>query len=109
MRFFGLKNCDTCRKALRALTDAGFEPTVIDVRKDGVSPEDIAMLLGEFGDALINRRSTTWRGLSEDQRLLEPAVLLAQFPTLMKRPVVETDDGVLLLGWTAATQNAIIS
>ncbi len=51
MRFFGLKTCDTCRKALKAL--AGREVTVIDVRADGVSDGDRAAILAAFGEGAI--------------------------------------------------------
>ena len=59
MRFFGLKTCDTCRKALKALGEAGITPEVIDVRADGVSEADRAAMVAAFGDKVINRASTT--------------------------------------------------
>ena len=107
MRFFGLKTCDTCRKALKALREAGREPTVIDVRADGVSDADRAAILAEFGDKAINRASTTWRGLSDEDKARDPADLLAEHPTLMKRPVIEAD-GVLYLGWKKDVQDALL-
>lgn len=104
MRFFGLKTCDTCRKALKEL--AGREVEVIDVRADGVSDPDRAAIVAAFGAAAINTRSTTWRGLSEQERTQDVAVLLAAHPTLMKRPVVELD-GQWYQGWTDATKQAL--
>ena len=68
MRFFGLRTCDTCRRALAALQAAGMEPAVIDVRSDGVARADLVRLLDRFGEDLINRRSTTWRRLGADER-----------------------------------------
>ena len=65
MRFFGLKSCDTCRKALRALD--GRDVEVIDVRADGVSDADRAAMIAAFADKVLNTRSTTWRGLSEEK------------------------------------------
>ena len=103
MRFFGLKSCDTCRKALKSL--AGRDVAVIDVRCDGVSQEDRAAMIEAFGPAVLNTRSTTWRGLSEDERAKDPAALLAEHPTLMKRPVLEID-GAWHQGWTPATRAA---
>ncbi|WP_375254838.1 arsenate reductase family protein [Yoonia sp.] len=103
MRFFGLKSCDTCRKALKALAGAGHAPDVIDVRKDGVSDADQARIIAAFGDAALNRASTTWRGLSDAQKAANPATLLAAHPTLMKRPVIEAD-GVWTIGWKADVQ-----
>lgn len=103
MRFFGLKSCDTCRKALKALQEAGHQPQVIDVRADGVSEADRAAILQAFGDAVLNRASTTWRGLSDDEKAADPAALLAAHPTLMKRPVIEKD-GQWTIGWKADVQ-----
>jgi len=104
MRFFGLKTCDTCRKALKLLADRDVE--VIDVRADGVSDADRTAILAAFGVGALNTRSTTWRGLSEDERAQDPAVLLAAHPTLMKRPVIELN-GVWYQGWTPETRAAI--
>ena len=75
MRFFGLKSCDTCRKALKAL--AGHEVDVIDVRADGVSDADRTAMIAAFGDGVLNKRSTTWRQLSEAEQAQDPATLIA--------------------------------
>lgn len=103
MRFFGLKTCDTCRKAVKTLSAAGITPEVIDVRADGVSPEDIATIVAQFGDKAVNRASTTWRGMTDAQKAGDPAALIAEHPTLMKRPVIERD-GVWTLGWARDVQ-----
>ncbi|MCF2870100.1 arsenate reductase [Octadecabacter sp. G9-8] len=104
MRFFGLKTCDTCRKALKSL--APREVEVIDVRSDGISDADRAAILDAFGAAALNTRSTTWRGLSEVERARDPAELLADHPTLMKRPVIEAN-GTWYQGWTPDVRAAI--
>ncbi|MDP5361244.1 MAG: hypothetical protein NWP79_03730 [Paracoccaceae bacterium] len=49
MRFFGLKTCDTCRKALKNLAAAGYDPQVIDVRADGISAADLQTIIATFG------------------------------------------------------------
>jgi arsenate reductase-like glutaredoxin family protein len=103
MRFFGLKSCDTCRKALKALRAAGLDPQVIDVRADGVSDADRAQIIAQFGDKAINRASTTWRGLSDEEKTGDPVALLTVHPTLMKRPVIEAD-GQWSIGWKADAQ-----
>lgn len=107
MRFFGLKSCDTCRKALKALAENGHRPDVIDVRADGVSAEDRDAILAAFGETALNRASTTWRGLSEAEKLEEPSALLAAHPTLMKRPIIE-HEGKLYLGWKKDVQDALL-
>ena len=102
LRFFGLKSCDTCRKAQRSLKQAGWVPEVVDVRADGLSEADIAAILHNVGDAAVNRASTTWRNLDETERAEAPAVLLARHPTLLKRPVIEQD--LWTVGWKADVQ-----
>lgn len=99
MRLYGLKTCDTCRKALKTLPDAEF----VDVRSDGVPDAVLSQALATFGDALLNTRSTTWRGLDDNQRAKAPLELLKEHPTLMKRPLIEKD-GELFLGWTTETR-----
>lgn len=103
MRVFSLKSCDTCRKALRSLAQAGHSPEVIDVRKDGLSDADRREIVAQFGDAALNRASTTWRGLSEADKQSDPLNLLSAHPTLMKRPVIQTQDG-WTIGWKADVQ-----
>ena len=103
MRFFGLKTCDTCRKALSALRAAGLDPTVVDVRADGIARADLEAIVAAFGDKAVNRSSTTWRALSEADRATDPVDLLAAHPTLMKRPVIE-EGGQMTLGWAADAQ-----
>lgn len=93
---YGLKACDTCRKAMKALPDA----TLRDIRAEPLSEPEIARFLNAFGDALVNRRSTTWRGLDTAERARPAAELLAAHPTLMKRPVIDGPAG-LTLGWSA--------
>ncbi|MGH1464997.1 MAG: ArsC/Spx/MgsR family protein [Cognatishimia sp.] len=102
MRLYGLKNCDTCRKALKTLTSAQF----VDVRAEGVPNDVMSKAFDAFGDNLLNRRSTTWRNLDEEQRKASPLTLLAQHPTLMKRPLIE-HEGELFLGWTPKMQAAL--
>lgn len=84
MILYGLKNCDTCRKAMKALPEATFR----DVRKDGVPPAVLEAALLQFGEALVNKRSSTWRGLSDEARSSDPLALIQSNPTLMKRPLI---------------------
>lgn len=104
MRFFGLKSCDTCRKALKKLADRDVE--VIDVRADGISAADRAAIIDAFGAAAINTRSTTWRGLGEEERAQALDELLKAHPTLMKRPVVE-HGGTWYQGWPPEVKKAL--
>ncbi len=100
---YGIGTCDTCRKALKSLQNSDLDVTFRDVRAEPLSVSEIGRFWAEFGDALLNTRSTTWRGLSESERARAPAALLADHPTLMKRPVIEGPGG-LTLGWDKAAQ-----
>ncbi len=102
MQLYGLKNCDTCRKAIKALPQASF----CDVRADGVPDEVLQQALETFGTALVNTRSTTWRGLSEAERAHPPLELLKAHPSLMKRPLIVAEDQ-MYLGWTKEVQAAL--
>ncbi|MEL6958325.1 MAG: ArsC/Spx/MgsR family protein [Pseudomonadota bacterium] len=104
MRFFGLKSCDTCRKALKDL--AGQDVEVIDVRADGVSDDDRRAMIDAFGEAVLNKRSTTWRSLSEVEQSLDLDTLLKTHPTLIKRPVIDLN-GVWYQGWTPEVKQAV--
>ncbi len=101
---YGLKACDTCRKARQAFEKAGLSLTFVDVRETPLSQTELDRFFAEFGDSLLNKKSTTWRGLDEIQRARDPLELLATHPTLMKRPVI--DGKTLTLGWDAAAQTA---
>jgi arsenate reductase-like glutaredoxin family protein len=107
MRIYCLKTCDTCKKAISALRAAGHDPELTDVRADGLSEAQLRKFMGVFGEALVNRSSATWRGLSEAERGRDPVALLADHPTLMKRPVIEAD-GRFYLGWKADVQAALL-
>ncbi len=103
MILYGLKTCDTCRKAMKSLSEAEF----VDVRADGVPNDVLVSAHAQFGAALLNTRSTTWRGLDEQQRQRPPLDLLQDHPTLMKRPLIESQ-GQLYLGWGKDVQAALL-
>lgn len=103
MIVYGIKSCDTVKKALKALEAAGHTPEFRDVRAAPLTEDEIARFVAAFGEALVNKSSTTWRGLSDDARAAPVADLLALHPTLMKRPVVEEGDQ-RTLGWKADAQ-----
>ncbi|WP_170335207.1 ArsC/Spx/MgsR family protein [Ruegeria arenilitoris] len=99
MDLYGLKNCDTCRKALKSMQDV----ELIDVRTQGVPDSVLSQAYERFGEALLNTRSTTWRGLAEEERSRPVLELLKYYPALMKRPLIDRD-GELFLGWTPETR-----
>lgn len=109
---YHLKTCDTCRKAIKALETAGHELSLIDVRADGVPEGDLTRIIDTAGwEAVLNTRSTTWRGLTDDDKAdinaSKAQALMTEHPTLIKRPVIDTGDQILV-GWKAETQNALL-
>ena len=108
---FGLKTCDTCRKARKELDAAGISHTYVDVRADGIEPGRLNTWAEEAGwQTLLNTKSATWRGLPEGDRSnvgeAEAIALMTGHPTLIKRPVIESGASVLV-GWTSATKDAL--
>ncbi len=99
MQIYGLKNCDTCRKAMKALPEA----VLVDVRAEGVPDEVLARAYEAFGDKLLNTRSTTWRQLDEAARGLPPLAVIKATPSVMKRPLIAVDNQ-LFLGWNSAVE-----
>ncbi|HFC05501.1 MAG TPA: Spx/MgsR family RNA polymerase-binding regulatory protein [Rhizobiales bacterium] len=89
---YTLKSCDTCRKALKWLDANNIKATVFDIRTDGISQDVLAEAIDHLGwEKVLNRRSTTWRNLDEhhkqDITAQKATTLIAQNPTLMKRPL----------------------
>jgi len=108
MKLYGLKNCDTCRKAAKQLEASGNVVEFVDVRKEPLSAEQLNEFVVAFGvEKLINKKSTTWRQLSEEDRETDPVSLLQANPSLMKRPVTVSDQG-LMLGWAKDVQAKFI-
>lgn len=107
VEFYGLKSCDTCRKALKALAASGVAVQVLDMRKDGVPAAVLARAVEVLGaDKVLNMRSTTWRGLSEVERQTPVLELLAKHPTLIKRPLI-VDGTDISVGWSAGILAAL--
>lgn len=102
---YGIKNCDTVRKA-RAWLDAHAIPYRFhDLRADGI---DAAMVNGWLKQVetttLINTRGTTWRQLPENARQIADTAaavrLMLEHPTIIKRPVL-VHDGKVTVGFVA--------
>jgi arsenate reductase len=96
LTIYGIKSCDTCRKARKYLAENDIEFRFHDVRDDGL---DIQML-ERWGDRidwqkLLNRQSLTWRKIPEvdreDMSKERAFALMLDQPTLVKRPVLESD------------------
>lgn len=102
---YGIKNCDTVKKARRWLDDNAIAYRFHDVRADGLTRAQVEQWLDELGLALVNKRSTSWKALDETTRAgLTPdkaANLVLDQPTLIKRPLLDTGES-RHLGFTPA-------
>ena len=101
MHIWHLKNCGTCKEAVKALKNR--KPTLTEVRDEGVAKADMARFLAQIGPRLVNKSSIPWQNMSEAERAGDPLTLLLAHPTLMKRPVIE-DGSQITAGWTPAIQ-----
>jgi arsenate reductase len=98
---YGITNCDTVKKARRWLDAHHVTYQFHDFKKQGIDRATLKNWIDELGlDVILNRRGTTWRNLSPSQKNTlqrNTAVeLLRQYPTLIKRPVIETDSQILV-------------
>lgn len=96
LKVYGLRNCDTCKKARKWMEANGISHTFLDVRSDGITESDLKRWADTAGiDKLLNRRGTTWRELPDAQKAAvddDSAIpLMMALPALIKRPVF--DDG----------------
>ena len=112
LTLYGLKTCDTCRKARKWLDAKGIAHSFRDVRADGLAARELARWTKALGaEALLNRRGTTWRALSDRERRAADnsgaqALMLAH-PALIKRPVFEAEDRVIV-GFGTAQQKELL-
>jgi Spx/MgsR family transcriptional regulator len=104
MILYGIKNCDTVKKARAWLEGRGHTYRFHDFRADGLDAALLERLESALGwEALLNRRGTTWRKLEESQRddvdRQKALSLMLAHPSVIKRPVLETG-GKTLIGFT---------
>lgn len=108
MKIYGIKNCDTMKKALKWLESQGCSYEFHDYKKDGLSPSLADTLLTNIDfETLINKRGTTYRQLddstkaklAEHDHLTAKKVMLDN-PSIIKRPILEKS-GNYLLGFKA--------
>jgi Spx/MgsR family transcriptional regulator len=104
---YGIANCDTVKRARAWLTARNVASGFHDFGKAGVPTDRLAAWIAEFGwERVLNRRGTSWRRLSDDERAAvvdadSAVAAILKRPSLIKRPVVEWDDGRLSIGFDA--------
>jgi Spx/MgsR family transcriptional regulator len=103
---YGIKNCDTIKKARRWLDDHQLEYRFHDYRADGLDRALLDTFIAELGwEALLNTRGTTWRKLDESVRdsitnADAAAALMLEMPAIIKRPLLCAPGQPMLLGFS---------
>jgi arsenate reductase len=105
MKVYGIPNCGSVKKARLLLEEQGAGYEFIDFKKAPPSTEMIQSWVDQAGiEVVLNKRGTTWRKLDDAQKAETDSnkliALMAEQPSLIKRPVIETGKG-LLVGFDA--------
>ena len=91
IKMYGIKNCDTIKKARQFLSNHNIEFEFIDFRDQPINESILQSFVDAIGwDKLINKRSTTYRNLTDEQKSNITLELTLKNPTLIKRPVLVT-------------------
>jgi arsenate reductase (glutaredoxin) len=98
---YGIKNCDTVKKARAWLDGNGIDYRFHDYRADGLMSEQLQHFAADLGwETMLNRSSTSWRQLSAEQQadLTEEKTLqlMLEIPTLIKRPILDIGSELLI-------------
>ena len=109
---YGIKNCDSVKKARLWLDENAVAYQFHDFRSDGLNLEQVQGFIAKASwEALLNKRSTSWRQLTDEQKTdlnaEKVAGLLLESPTLIKRPVLQADEQ-FLIGFNAETYQTLL-
>ncbi len=100
---YGIKNCDTVKKACKWLDQNDVAYQFHDVRADGLTSANVSAWIQQLGwETIINKRSTTWKSLSPNMRdsmdSQSAVKAIVENPTLFKRPLLDKG-GTFLTGF----------
>lgn len=99
---YGIHNCDTIKKTLDWFKKHKKQVVFHDYKKEGISKEKLTMWNKQVGwEVLLNKKSTTWRGLTADEQIAitttAAAIKLMQTSnSIIKRPVIEFGNHLLV-------------
>ena len=113
VKIFGIKNCDTMKKAFTWLNEHGVAHEFTDYKKAGVAEAHLPDWNARAGwQKLLNTRGLMWKKLSDDERAAvdesKALQLMAQYPALIKRPVLDTGTQ-LIVGFSPETYAEYLS
>lgn len=101
VRVYGLASCERCRRARQWLATRGTEVTFVDLTRTGLEAATLDRWLDALPwEALLNRRSASWRALPAERRegvdRARARTLMLEVPRLVKRPVLDTERAALV-------------
>ncbi len=110
---YGIKNCDTIKKARRYLDEHEVEYQFHDYRVDGIDEKAIQTFIDKLGwENVLNKRGTTWRQLDDKTKTATTesnvAALLCQHPAMIKRPILKSGNK-LLIGFSKDDYSALLN
>ena len=118
---YGIKSCSTMKKAFTKLDELGVNHNFHDYKKQGIDKDSVQRWVDELGiNKVLNKRGTTWRKLTDEQKQaadanIDNAIdLLVKNTSMIKRPIVEgelTDKNknILLCGFDEAEFDKVFS
>ena len=102
MIIYGIKNCDTMKKAFNWLSKNNISYVFHDYKKSGIDRETIKGWLKHFAiDQIINTKGTTWKKLSDNEKdsiqdEAKAIKLMIENPSMIKRPILMFNHSFLL-------------
>ena len=104
---YGIKNCDTVKKALDWLKSNNIAYEFHDYKSKGVTAHKIKSWVNQVGwEELVNKKGTTWRQLEEPQKLtikdeVSAIALMEEKTSIIKRPIIEHEGKIVIIGFDA--------
>ncbi len=111
---YGLKNCDSCRKAKKWLEAQEINYEFIDIHQTAPSLDVIQKAMIALGwELVLNRKSTTWRNLEDEDKIdinaQKAQELIIRHPNLIKRPLLTDKNNYFTVGFNEITKSQLLS
>lgn len=115
MKIYGIKNCNTVQKTLAWLKEKNVDFEFHDFKKSGVSEEKLKAWASQVGwESMLNKKGTTWKQIDP---VLQKSIdsqsaafkLMQDKTSVIKRPVVETEGGKIVLGFNEDQLSELIT
>ena len=111
INLYGISNCDRCRKARRWLRNRDIDFRFTDIREEALDENTLEKWQQQIDwEQLLNKKSITWRKIPQMDRANMDArrarTMIMDYPTVMKRPLLDLDDQIVL-GFDEATYEGL--